>query len=280
MLLQEVISIPTARVNDLEIHYRDVGAGSPLVLIHGYTGNLRNWNGQLALRQSWRLVAVDLPGHGYSARPSAAQTYGLDAMAEVVYALMGALEIDATCVAGHSMGGMIAQELALAHPDALSALVLVDTSGEPVASLRMPERKRLLEIARTEDMEAVFNAEIAQSAPNESEDVIRMWRQQFLLTSREAYIHCAEAIAGRPSLLDKLTRLSVPTLVICGERDDPFLQPSRRLAESIPDSELVVIPECGHSPQMENPEAFNQALMRFLRGLKEREAISEEKHAF
>ena len=72
------------------------------------------------------------------------------------------------------------------------------------------------------------------------------------------------AIAGRRPLLDKLGTIKVPTLIICGENDDPFLEPSHRMQERIPDSELVIIAGTGHTPQIDKPAEFNRTLTGFL----------------
>lgn len=84
------------------------------------------------------------------------------------------------------------------------------------------------------------------------------------MTGQDAYIACANAMATLPSLVGRLPEIAVPTLIICGERDDPFLAPSQVMHENIPGSELVIIPDAGHGPQMETPAEFNAVLTAFL----------------
>jgi pimeloyl-ACP methyl ester carboxylesterase len=261
--------MPEARINGIEVHYREKGEGFPVFLLHGFTGNLRNWAFQIpALTGDFRVVSIDHRGHGHSEKPTQPDDYSLEIMADDAYGLMAHLGIREFFLVGHSMGGMIAQHVALAHPDAVRALVLMDTAAEMPDGLRTQERVRLIEIARDQGMETVFEEQLHI---NPMADQLRAqplllqtWRQQFLLTSREAYLYCAQAMASREPLVDELSQISVPTLIICGENDDPFLEPSRQMRERISGSELVIIPGSGHTPQIEKPADLNQALTGFL----------------
>jgi len=261
--------MPHAQVNGIEIHYREAGQGFPLILIHGFTGNLRNWALQIpVLTPQFRTVSVDLRGHGHSHKPTRPEDYALELMADDVYGVVQHLGIGECYLAGHSMGGQIAQHLILTHPEPFRALVLVDTAAEVPDGLRTEERARLVEIAREQGMEAVFEEQLKTNPMADQlraqPQFLEMWRQQFLLTSREAYLYCAQALASRQPILDRLPAIRVPTLVICGENDDPFVGPSRRIHERVPGSELAMIPGAGHTPQMERTEAFNRVLTEFL----------------
>jgi len=117
--------------NGVDIHYRDVGQGFPIVLIHGYTGNSRNWALTApALAEHFRVTSVDLRGHGLSAKPVSEDAYALEMMATDVYELLKSLQVSECVLVGHSMGGMVSQLLVLGHPEAVRALVLVDTAAE------------------------------------------------------------------------------------------------------------------------------------------------------
>ncbi|MEE8369172.1 MAG: alpha/beta hydrolase [Dehalococcoidia bacterium] len=259
-----------ARVNGIDLHYQDLGAGFPLVFVHGYTGDLRNWDLQLpaVLSQGYRAILLDLRGHGESEKPPRSVDYTLELMAQDVFALVEQLGLGECYLIGHSMGGMIAQRLILAHPDPFRALVLVDTAAGVADETANERRARLAQIARERGMEAVFE-ELIRIDPLAAElraepDAFDAWRQQFLLTSREAYVHCAEAISNRESLLDKVHAISVPTLIVCGADDETYLGPSQRLHERIRGSELAVIAGAGHSPQAEQADEFNRLLSAFL----------------
>jgi|FLYL01.1.fsa_nt_gi 3-oxoadipate enol-lactonase len=265
--------MPQATVNGIELHYRDVGEGFPVVLVHGYTGNSRNWALTApVLAERFRAISVDLRGHGLSAKPTAPEDYTLEAMAGDVGALLAHLGVRDCCLVGHSMGGMVVQALALSQPELARALVLVDTAAEAPRGKMWEERRawreRMVQLAEEQGMEAVFD-EMARATPmppafNDRPEYLKVWREQFLMTSREAYIHCARMMAERRPLLDELRRLTVPVLIVCGSEDEPFIEPSRRMHEAIAGSRLEVIQGAGHSPQMEAPREFNRVLLEFL----------------
>src|SRR5262245_16649557 len=118
-------------VNGLKINYRDTGGDNPpIVLVHGFTGNVRNWALTVpSLRDRYRCVSIDLPGHGLSDKPKDSSAYELPRMAEVAWSAIEALGIQNPILMGHSMGGMISQLVALDHADGLRALILVDTAA-------------------------------------------------------------------------------------------------------------------------------------------------------
>jgi 3-oxoadipate enol-lactonase len=166
------------------------------------------------------------------------------------------------------MGGTIAQHLALAHPEKVRALVLTDTWAEVPRGRGMEERARLLEIAEAQGMEAVFEEQLRANPMAEQlraqPVLLEVWRQQFLMTSREAYLYCAYAIGSTPSWRERLDQIKVPTLVVCGENDEPFLDAARQLHEGISGSEMAIIPGAAHTPQIEKPAEFNHVLTGFL----------------
>src|SRR2546422_5857227 len=109
--------MPHATVNRIEMHYREAGEGFPIVLVHGYTGNLRNWAFSIpALTERYRTISMDLRGHGHSSKPTEKEDYTLDVMADDVHQLLTHLGVTDCHLAGHSMGGRVAQLLTLAHP--------------------------------------------------------------------------------------------------------------------------------------------------------------------
>jgi 3-oxoadipate enol-lactonase len=264
--------MPTAKVNGIDIHYRDIGEGFPVVLLHGYTGNSRNWALTApALADRFRVVSPDHRGHGLSEKPLRKEDYTAELMARDAAALLDHLGIEKCYLAGHSMGGMVAMQLIVDRPDLVAALILVDTAadvGGPLWEERLAARNKLLDIAREQGMDAAFEEQLRTTpihpAFKANPRYLDVWREQFLMTSREAYIYCADAMRDRRPLLDDLRLVSVPTIIICGEKDAPFLDPSRRMHEAMPGSELVIIEGAGHGPQMETPGEFNRVLTGFV----------------
>jgi len=262
--------MPHAVVNGVRIHYEERGQGFPLVLVHGYTGNLRNWIFQIPVLSQWyRTVSLDLRGHGLTDSPSHPEDYSLERLADDIYGLLRALGIGECYLCGHSTGGMVAQEFFLAHPEMVRALILVDTTADRPTGAEVGDGARLVQMAREQGMEAVFE-EMLRTSPlfstlaAVSSFVIEKWREQFLLTSVEGYVYCAQAIQGRRPLLDELYRIQVPTLIVCGALDEAFLEASRQMHERIAGSELAIIPGCGHNPIIERAQEFSRIVASFL----------------
>jgi len=270
-----------ATIDGIELHYREAGEGFPVVLVHGFTGNLRNWALTVpALRERFRTVSVDLPGHGLSEKPTASGAYTGEQMSDDVHGLIRHLGIEECYLVGHSMGGMVAQHLVLSHPPLIRALVLVDTAAELSGVLRerASDRERLVQMVRTRGMEAVFDEQLRLNPQREQIEAnpgfVKTWREQFLMTSPDAYIYCAHGMANRRALLRELPSVSAPTLIVCGENDEPFVEASRQMHDAIAGSELLMIPGAGHSPQIEAPSRFNQALMGFLTRVHEAAGVA------
>ena len=256
--------MPEVTANGLKIHYRDVGEGFPIVFLHGFTGNTRNWALTVpSLRDRFRCVSIDYPGHGQSEKPADTAFYALPNMAAVAYAAIREIGIEECFLAGHSMGGMISQHVILGHPELVRALILVDTAAAPVTGFESRNEK-LRQTARADGIEAAFDLRSKQDPRAANPDFLRLWREQFVMTSVEAYIGGSLAMRDREPLLDRLASLTVPALIVCGENDEPFLQPSREMHAAIPGSELVIISGAGHSPTFEAPADFNRTLSGFL----------------
>lgn len=259
----------------------EAGAGGrPLLLVHGFTGAKEDFTERLdALAElGWHAVAPDLRGHGASSHPAAEAAYSLDALAADLLALLDALAWERAGVLGHSMGGMVVQTAVLRARERFDALVLMDTSHRGVRA--DPEIVTLaVTIARTEGMAALMAAQDAMAAA----DPLRSGAHERTLATREGYRAFGErkmlasSAAMYASMLPALTdpnpeadrlphlaRLAMPTLVLVGEEDEPFLKPSHRMAEAIPGAELAVIPDAGHSPQFESPDAWWASLTGFL----------------
>lgn len=268
------VDLPAGRFALLE-----AGAGGrPLLLVHGFGGAKEDFADHLGwlAAAGWHVVAPDLRGHGFSPAPDDEQAYGLDRFARDQVELVDALGWDRFVLLGHSMGGMVAQLVALDHGDRLEALVLMNT-GHGAFDLDPATAELGAAIARDEGMAALKEVMDETGSPldNPAFDrtvTRRPGHQEF---SDRKMLTCSPAMYGAvlrqlPALaprLDRLRALDVPTLVLIGEVDDAFLEPSHELAEAIPGAELVVLPGGGHSPQFESPTAWAEALHAFLNRL-------------
>jgi 3-oxoadipate enol-lactonase len=255
--------------------------GRPLVLIHGFTGAKEDFTDWLDLLAAagWHVVAPDQRGHGASHKPDDEAAYSFDVYAADLLALLDALGWSTAVALGHSMGGMVLQTAAVQAPARFEAIVLMDTSHRAVRADR-----GLIDlavgIARAEGMAAVMAAQdaLADDDTPLGNDIDRRLKQErpgykefgerkMLDSSPAMYAAMITAITDAASGLDRLDdlrMLPMPALVLVGEHDEPFLRPSERMAEAIPNADLVVIPDAAHSPQFENPEPWWKALRAFL----------------
>lgn len=259
----------------------EAGAGGrPLVLVHGFTGakeDFTEWLDPLA-ELGWHAIAPDLRGHGDSGKPTLETAYSFSAFAADLLDVFDALGWSSAVALGHSMGGMVLQTAVLAAPARFDAIVLMDTSHRAVAA--DPEVIELARgLARSEGMSALLAAQEALDgdAPlaNEIDRRLKAERpgykefgdRKMLASSPVMYAAMIAAITDRSGdhdRLEQLRSLTMPAMVLVGEHDQAFVGPSRRMADALPCSELVVIPDAAHSPQFENPDPWWNALRTFL----------------
>jgi pimeloyl-ACP methyl ester carboxylesterase len=269
-------------VGGLRLRIAETGAGGrPLLVVHGFTGakeDFTEWLDPLAER-GWHAVAPDLRGHGSSDKPDDEGAYSLDHFAGDLLGLIDALGWDAPAILGHSMGGMVTQTLALKAPERVQALVLMDTSDGPLAGIDRDLVELAVTIVRSEGMEALMEAQAAlgEDAPLTTPANLRLLAErpgyaEFGAAKTRAsapamYAAMVRAFAdevANPDRLAALSQLQVPTLVMVGEQDEPFLEASHRMAAAIPGATLAVIPDGGHSPHFEAPDPWWRSLTTFL----------------
>jgi 3-oxoadipate enol-lactonase len=256
----------------LEVEVRGDGPG--LLLVHGFGGAKEDFADHLdTLAATHRVVVFDHRGHGASDAPEDPDGYTFERYAADTVAVATAAGLHRFRLLGHSMGGMVAQRVVRSDPSRVEALVLMDTSpGTPpaldpdlldsAARIALEDGKdvlkALLDAASTLDSPA--HQRLLAERPGFREFEERKWDD----LSIAMWAGTIRRIARQESQLDALRALTCPTLVLVGEQDDAFLEPSRAMAATVPGAELVVIPDAGHSPQFENPRVWIGALTRFL----------------
>lgn len=267
--------MPRVQANGVSLYCETTGHGPPLVLVHGFACGLRTWDPQVsAFARSWQVVTYDVRGHGISEAPTDPTAYSQPISVSDLGALLDHLEIRRAVVGGLSMGGNIALNFALAHPERVSGLIVADTgagsdeTADWVATVHAfaaaLDRDGLEAFADAAVENPLFARYLAQSPA--AERFIR----SFLMTHRaRGLAHTArEVLAKRPtiySLAPRLRELSVPTLLIVGEHDEPCVRVHRFMADTIPSARHVLIPGVGHLTNLEAPRAFNRAVRSFLR---------------
>lgn len=253
-------------INGLDVHYVIEGKGPWLAMSHSLGCNVSMWDAQAALLASrFTVLRYDTRGHGRSSAP--AGPYTLEQLAGDAKALFDALGITRTHWVGLSMGGMVGQTFALAYPGVLQSLVLADTTSRwpPNAEQMFSDRVRT---AREQGMDGTVESTLArwftEGYRQSHADVVARIGDAIRATPVEGFAGCCAAIA-RVDLLDHLHEIACPTLVIVGE-EDPGTPPeaARRIADSIPGAELVIIPSAAHLSNVEQADAFNRALTSFF----------------
>jgi len=255
----------------VKLHYLQRALEHPetVLLLHGMGSCGEDWELQFpALTPRYRVLAPDAQGHGHS--PKLPGPYSISQMAADVAALLDDLQIPRVHVIGLSMGGCIAQQLALSHPNRVRSLVLVNTFAKiRPAGLgglrRFFQRMWAVQFGGIRDvgmplLDGLF------PKPEQAE-LRRLGLERFLAnnTSKEVYRAVLRATVGFDSRRH-LHRITAPTLVVAGDRDLTVpLACKQELHRLIPHSQLVLIPDSGHATPIDQVERFNEVLLDFLR---------------
>lgn len=250
------------------IHFRDVGPreAPTIVLVHGFSASLHTWEPWVAdLKRDYRVISLDLPGHGLS-RCVDNDQIGMEQFAAIIDQVTRALKVDRFTLAGNSMGGGAAWNFALAHPERLEGLVLVNAAGWPRAAEENDDRPfifRLLEIGiarelvKDLDMSSLIRPGLEDSFADASfvtdEMVDRYASLSRAPCHREALLTLSAGRGTRTEATpEKLSAISVPTLVMHGELDNIIpASHGEQFAAAIPGAELKLYPDVGHLPQEE-----------------------------
>src|SRR5262245_2353176 len=266
-------------LGDVQLSIAEAGAGQrPLLLVHGFTGakeDFTPWLDRLA-DLGWHAVAPDLRGHGASSKPAEESAYSFAVLADDVLGLADALGWDKFVLLGHSMGGMIAQFVARRAAPRLAGLILMDTTHGPLDNLDPELIQTAVSIVRDHGIDVLADIMTEQEGPLTTPAHRRLLAEQpgyaefndrkLRATSPGLYTAMAPEFPAAADRLESLRDLprTLPVLVIVGEQDKPFLQPSERMAAAVGSGSLAVIADAGHCPQFENPDAWWQALTAYL----------------
>jgi pimeloyl-ACP methyl ester carboxylesterase len=258
------------------------GSGPPLVMVHGINGAKDDFADHLLrFADHASVVTFDHRGHGVSDKPAEVAAYSLDRLAADTLAVIDALGFDRVRLLGHSMGGMVARRLVLAHPERVEALVLMNTSSGPPHGIDRELAEYAADVALTDGMDVlralldeadVLGSEADQRVRAERPGYIEFGERKWASVAPEAYAALLRDIVRQPNQLDALREIVCPALVVVGEQDTAFVDDSRAMAGAMPQATLAVISDAGHSPQFEAPEAWFAAVDGFVRALPEQAA--------
>lgn len=261
----------------VRLHYKDEGKadGPLLVLVHGFGDSHFSWEGWVArLSDRYRIITVDLPGHGLTRAPAGYVASG-DGFADLIDALAAKENLPKFAIAGNSMGGGVAWQVAARHPERLNGLVLVDAAGWPATTLKKPPlafkllqyswgRAFLRSIDNTPLIRAGLRGEVGDPAVI-TDAFIARWAELQRAPGHRAILMSIRPGKHSQATKDVLAAIKVPTLVLWGEID-PLIEVTgaHKFAEAIPGAKLIVYPKVGHLPQVEIPERTADDTAAFL----------------
>lgn len=264
-----------ANVYGMPVHYRDQGSGPVLLLLHGTGASLHTWDGWIGpLQHDFRVLRLDLPGFGLTG-PDPTNEYTIGRYVEFVDAFAKALELEKFHLAGNSLGGRIAWNYALTHPDTVSKLILIDSAGyphpEPVnPSLvfkvaRMPVINWLFAMMTPRSLTEDSLREVFSDDRKVTDELIdRYFELSLRPGNRQAFIK--RVLDAKDDRDGDHRKISQPTLIMWGIEDRWIpLADGRGFADDIPNSRLIAFPNVGHIPMEEIPGQSARMALTFLR---------------
>lgn len=266
--------MPTVQANGIHIYYEESGQGQPLVLISGLGYTLWQWHRMIpGLAKYYRVIAFDNRGVGRTDKP--AGPYSAEMLAEDTAGLLEAIGIEKAHVMGHSMGGFIAQALALSHPEKIAKLILCSTNfGGPNHVPVTPEAMAVLSDVSGDPVERFKRGLVVSCAPGFAEahpEIIAEWLEYRAQNPIEPLPYQAQMAVGlgllsaQASFEERLPNVQAPTLILFGKHDKVVPpENARLLAEKIPESQIQIFPNAGHFFPIEVPETANTAINQFL----------------
>jgi 3-oxoadipate enol-lactonase len=263
-----------AKVNDINLYFRDEGAGPTLVLLHAFPLSGEMWGPQIdALRSRTRLIVPDLRGFGQSDAPMGTASPSLDTMASDVVALLDHLEVERFILGGLSMGGYLSFAL-LRRIDRnrVRGLILADTKAGADTEEARNNREAMAAQAEHDGPNPIADAMVGKLLGTTSlktrPELVDQVKSLIRANTGAGIAAAQRAMAARPDSTALLSELAMPTLVLVGE-EDGLTPPSEaeKMASAISNAQLTLLPKAGHLSNWEQPEAFNGAVSGFLKTL-------------
>ena len=252
-----------ATVFGFKLHYREAGDGRAVILLHGLGGDGSRWGRTMSfMADDFHMIALDQIGFGESNKPLA--NYNHELLAEFLAEFMNTIGVSKASLVGHSMGAWVAMYVAVHHPDMVDRLILVDGGSltNPPRSSKLIRMQNGTTLAATREyFELMFYDKSRVTDQIVRDNYIRRLRVAYTIDKMQ------ESRAKGIALMseEQARGIAVPTLILWGKHDE-LLKPSdaAMLDRAIRDSRLVLIDECGHIPQVEQPQEFNRLVREFL----------------
>ena len=265
-----------AVVNGVRLYYEDVGQGVPMIFVHEFAGEAASWAPQMRFfARRYRAIAYNARGYPPSDVPEDPAAYSQQQAADDIRGMLDALKIQKAHVVGLSMGGYATLHFGLTYPERALSLVVAGAGYGSKADEREGFKRDSASIVEKFERDGMAKvAEIYAMGPTRvqfRDKDPQGWQEFHDLFAKQSAKGHALTMRGvqmqRPSvyeLTDRMAKLEVPTLVMTGDEDEPCLDPSIHLKRTIPTAGLVILPKAGHTINLEEPDAFNRAVLDFV----------------
>ncbi len=275
--------------NTANIYYEDTGSGEPVIATHGLIENTTYWSKTgitPALSENFRVISMDLRAHGKTTQTGEPKGYDIDTCINDIEALADHLKIDKFHLISHSTGGFISVGLAMKNSDRLASLTLTDTSSS-TTFIKKPEHNtafhnRFAQSFEMNSWETIienikkqpfpFFLGIAQTKDNQA-----MWDMAYEIIKigdKNAIAQFIRSFYKDPDpKVEKLRKITCPTLILIGQKDELFLDSSKLMAKEIPNAQLEIFKDAGHMLAIERPKQTLQMIETFISANKIKESI-------
>ncbi len=253
--------MPKLNRDGVELYYEVHGQGPPVLLTHGYSASSHMWAGQVApFSERYKLITWDMRGHGRSDYPEDQTAYSEVATVADMAAILDAVGAEKAVIGGLSLGGYMSLAFHLAHPERTAALLIIDTgpgyrSDEPRAGWNATAIKRAERFEKDGLPPPGVGGAETRAAPHRNAIGLAK-AARGMLTQHDARV------------INSLPGIRVPALVLAGADDRPFLAATDYMAAKIPGARKVIVPAAGHAANIDQPAAFNTAVLDFLNELQ------------
>ncbi|HAO59020.1 MAG TPA: alpha/beta hydrolase [Psychrobacter sp.] len=273
--------MPTLSINGAQIYYEDSAPNQDnlpqdqqkpvLLFAHGLLWGTHLYDKQVEhFKSSYRCIAFDFRGQGKSEVTKSG--YDMDSLAEDAIALLEALEISKCHLVGLSMGGYVAQRVALKRPDLLHSLILLDTGAEAENPEKKADYKKMLRAIHWLGMKRIskkvmpimFGETFLNDKSRKQE--YKTWLEHLRQNNKKGAMRATAGVIERDGVLSRLPDINLPTLIVVGDEDKPTpYEEAQKMHFAIKGSKLAVIKQAGHSTPVEQPERLNQVMSTFLK---------------
>jgi pimeloyl-ACP methyl ester carboxylesterase len=267
--------MPHAQLNGIELYYEEAGSGPAVVFCHEFAGDYRSWDPQVrAFGRSYRCVTYSQRGFPPSSVPEDPEAYSQDLLIQDLRRLVEHLGLEQAHFVGFSMGGSVVLNFALRYPRLCRAIVVVGAgSGTTNRAVFERDISRTVELLRSRGIEhfAQTYAEGPTRQPFKRKDPHgwSVFRRQLADHSAVGQALTMQGVLPRRptifALEEDLRRLDVPTLIVIGDEDEPCVDPAVFMKRHIRSAGLLVMPQSGHTVNLEEPALFNAAVLEFFR---------------